>query len=96
MVFGVFACRRDAPIESISEIHQDLTGNYDKFNTESDWKNRVILNSSIQTGIEEERMEYYFDNEVRNTLDGKSTEGLLLFLREVCNMDKEPIWAKLS
>jgi len=96
MVFGVFACRRDAPIESISEIHQDLTGNYDKFNTESDWKNRVIRNSSIQTGIEEERMEYYFDNEVRNTLDGKSTEGLLLFLREVCKMDREPLWAKLS
>ena len=64
--------------------------------SESDWKKRVIRNSSIQTGIEAERMEYYFDNEVRNTLDGKSTEGLLLFLREVCNMDKKPLWAKLS
>ena len=55
-----------------------------------------IENSSNQTGISNDRMEYYFHNEVRNSLDTESTEGLLLFLKEVCKMEDSPIWAKLS
>ncbi len=96
MVFGVFACRKDAPLEQIKEIHNDLTLNYQTFNTDSNWKNEVIASSSQQTGIGQNRMEYYFDNEVRNTLDDKSTEGLLLFLKEVCKLNEQPVWAKLS
>ncbi len=78
MVFGVFACRKDGPIEQITEI------------------NKVIESSSQQTGIDKNRMEYYFDNEVRNTLDANSTEGLLLFLKEVCKLEEQPVWAKLG
>ena len=96
MVFGVFACRKDAPLGQITEIHNDLTLNYQAFNTDSNWKNEVIVSSSQQTGIDKNRMEYYFDNEVRNTLDANSTEGLLLFLKEVCKLDEEPVWAKLE
>lgn len=96
MVFGVFACRKDAPLDQIIKIHHDLTHNYQVFNTDSNWKNQVVESSSHQTGIDRDRMEYYFDNEVRNTLDSNSTEGLLLFLKEVCNLDEKPVWAELS
>ena len=96
MVFGVFACRKDAPLEQIAEIHNDLTLNYQAFNNDSNWKSQVIANSTQQTGIDKNRMEYYFDNEVRNTLDANSTDGLLLFLKEVCKLEEEPVWAKLE
>jgi predicted solute-binding protein len=96
MVFGVFACRKDAPIELIAEIHNDLMKNYHEFNTNPRKKIQVVENSSNQTGISNHRMEYYFDNEVRNSLDENSTEGLLLFLKEVCKIEESPIWANLS
>ena len=96
MVFGVFACRKDAPIEQIAQIHNDLKKNYHEFNTNSRKKIQVIQNSSLQTGISKDRMEYYFQNEVRNSLDENSTQGLLLFLKEVCKMEDSPIWANLS
>ena len=70
--------------------------NYHEFNTNPRKKIQVIENSSNQTGISNYRMEYYFDNEVRNSLDENSTEGLLLFLKEVCKIEDSPIWANLS
>ena len=70
--------------------------NYHEFNTNPRKKMQVVENSSNQTGISNDRMEYYFHNEVRNSLDAESTEGLLLFLKEVCKMEDSPIWAKLS
>ena len=96
MVFGVFACRKDAPLEQVGKIHNDLMNNYHEFNTNPRKKIQVVENSSNQTGISNDRMEYYFQNEVRNSLDSESTEGLLLFLKEVCKMEDGPIWANLS
>ena len=96
MVFGVFACRRDAPIEEITSIHRDLLNNYKEFNTNPVRKTEVITNSSNATGIDDERMAHYFDNEVRNTLDSTSTEGLILFLKEVCQLTESPTWVDLA
>ena len=56
MVFGVFACRKDAPLEQITELHNELIQNYQAFNTDSNWKNEVISSSSQQTGITKNRM----------------------------------------
>ena len=95
MVFGVFACRKDAPLEKISQIHQDLLSNYRQFNLDDARKNEVINNAAIGTGIEVNRMEKYFEYEVRNTLDEASTEGLRIFLNDVCQMSEEPIWVNL-
>ena len=95
MVFGVFACRKDAPLEKISQIHQDLLSNYRQFNLDDARKNEVINNAAIGTGIEVNRMEKYFEYEVRNTLDETSTEGLRIFLNDVCQMSEEPIWVNL-
>ncbi|DAC33986.1 MAG TPA: hypothetical protein HA303_04575, partial [Candidatus Thalassarchaeaceae archaeon] len=41
MVFGVFACRRDAPIGKIKQIRQDLLSNYDAFNSNDKWREEV-------------------------------------------------------
>ncbi len=96
MVFGVFACRKDAPIEKISAIHNDLFSNYEEFNTNPEKKSLVIEQSASATGIDKIRMEHYFDNEVRNTLDEESQKGLLKFLKEVCKISEEPTWVSLE
>ena len=96
MVFGVFACRKDAPISQISAIHADLLQNYEEFNTIPTKKSLVIEQSSSSTGIDKIRMQHYFDNEVRNTLDEESHKGLSKFLKEVCQISEEPTWANLE
>ncbi len=96
MVFGVFACRKDAPIDKLSAIHADLLQNYEEFNTIPSKKSLVIEQSSSSTGIDKIRMQHYFDNEVRNTLDKESHKGLSKFLKEVCQISEEPTWANLD
>ena len=59
-------------------------------------KSLVIEQSASATGIDKLRMEHYFDNEVRNTLDEESHKGLLKFLKEVCKVSEGPTWVSLE
>ncbi len=92
MVFGVFACRRDAPIDQVRAIHTDLVRNYDSFNSDDEIRKNVVNAASLTSGTPPERIERYFADEVRNLLDEESHEGLRIFLQEVCGMDSEPLW----
>ncbi len=95
MVFGVFACRRDAPIEQIRSIHRDLIENYKAFNSDAAVHRLVVQNAAGTTGTPHARVERYFSEEVRNLLDDQSHQGLDIFLKQVCGMDSEPVWVRL-
>ena len=94
MVFGVFACRRDAPLEIVKEIHSELIGNYDSFNSDLSTRQKVVNSAAITMGTEPQRVERYFSEEVRNVMDEQSHEGLEMFLKLVCQMDEDPIWVE--
>tara|TARA_Y100001970_G_scaffold166768_1_gene204046 strand:+ start:56101 stop:56904 length:804 start_codon:yes stop_codon:yes gene_type:complete len=96
MVFGVFACRKDAPKEYLRKAHRDLIQSYSKFNKDESHRNHVIIQSSKSIGADEERMRNYFQNEVMNTLDEDSKQGLLRFLIEVCELNEGPKWVDMS
>tara|TARA_B100000029_G_scaffold120174_1_gene113585 strand:- start:7431 stop:8225 length:795 start_codon:yes stop_codon:yes gene_type:complete len=95
MVFGVFACRRDAPIGLIKSIRRALIANYDAFNSDTDVHKLVVQNASEITGISQSRVERYFSEEVQNLLDEESHQGLDIFLKQVCGMEEDPVWVKL-
>ena len=92
MVFGVFACRRDAPKQDLLAAHADLIRQYHRFENDEIFRTEVIRKSAKQVGAEEERIARYFQNEVRNLMDTKAKEGLLRFLSEVCGMTAAPVW----
>ena len=83
-------------LDKITAIHDDLLSNYEEFNTNPAKKSLVIEQSSSATGIDKIRMEHYFDNEVRNTLDEDSQKGLMKFLKEVCKISEEPTSVSLE
>jgi chorismate dehydratase len=95
MVFGVFACRRDTPVENLKIIHSELLENYSKFNQDDQYKEAVIAAAAEASGTDFERLSHYFENEVRNTLDDESKRGLALFLSDVCGMTVEPVWVTM-
>ncbi len=95
MVFGVFACRRDAPIGKIKQIRQDLLSNYDAFNSNDKWREEVIRHSADRIGTEDSRVRIYFEEEVRNLIEGDALTGLTRFLEDVCDMDTGPEWLGL-
>ena len=96
MVFGVFAIRRDAPIDAARKAHDDLLRQCVMFEQDKRWRNEVVRSSSNSSGIPESRVSQYFDNEVKNRLDQQSIEGLEMFLREACGMPGEIEWARLD
>lgn len=93
MVFGVFAMRKDAPIEAARRARNDMLKQCQMFIQNERWRAEVIRTSSQTSGIPESRVAQYFDNEVENRLDRHSIEGLELFLREACGMNAEIEWA---
>ena len=95
MVFGVFAVRKDAPIDKVRQAHSDMLEQYNKFLGDQTWKLEVIRFSADKMGFTENRVSDYFDNEVRNSLDGDAVMGLELFLSEVCGMEREPSWVEV-
>jgi chorismate dehydratase len=95
MVFGVFACRRDTPVENLKIIHSELLENYSKFNQDDQYKEAVIAAAAEASGTDFERLSHYFETEVRNTLDIESKRGLALFLSDVCGMTVEPVWVTM-
>jgi chorismate dehydratase len=92
MVFGVFACRRDAPKQDLLAAHGDLIRQYHRFENDEIFRTEVISKSAKQVGTEEARIARYFRNEVRNLMDANAKEGLLRFLSEVCGMTEDPVW----
>ena len=56
----------------------------------------LIFFTSKSIGADEERMRNYFQNEVMNTLDEDSKQGLLRFLIEVCELNEGPKWVDMS
>ena len=95
MVFGVFACRRDTPVENLKIIHSELLENYSKFNHDEKHKAAVITAAAESTGADFERVSHYFEIEVRNVLDKESKKGLALFLNDVCGMTADPEWVAM-
>ena len=96
MVFGVFATRRDSPIDAARNAHDDMLMQCVMFEQDERWRKEVIRSSSKSSGITESRVRQYFDNEVENRLDQNSIEGLETFLREACGMPGNIEWAQLD
>ena len=96
MVFGVFATRRDSPIDAARNAHDDMLMQCVMFEQDERWRKEVIRSSSKSSGITESRVRQYFDNEVENRLDQNSIEGLETFLREACGMPGKIEWAQLD
>ena len=95
MVFGVFATRKDSPVESIRKAHSDMLEQYKLFHSDVDWKSQVVKLSANKLGFPESRVSQYFENEVRNYLDADAIMGLELFLTNVCGMEESPTWIQL-
>ena len=92
MVFGVFASRKDSPTVLINEAKQSMLRSYNKFLEDEKIKSDVASIASKKIGLPIDRVRNYFESEVSNTLDKTSIDGLLVFLKEVCEMDSEPSW----
>ena len=92
MVFGVFAGRKDSPIECLLDAHKDLVASLCKFNS-GEVKNSVIKNSSNRSEFSIERVEKYF-SEVSNNLGEVEVQGLEKFLKEVCEISESPNFLK--
>ena len=96
MVFGVFATRRDAPMDVVGRAREDMLKQCELFDQDERWRREVIERSSINCGISESRVSHYFENEVENRLNQHSMEGLEIFLRNACGMHGELEWAQLD
>ena len=93
MVFGVFAARRDAPEEHLKKAYNDMMKQLTKFESDESWRTEVISRSSEKLGFPYDRMDDYFQREVRNRMTPRDVEGLTTFLEVACGIDKGPKWA---
>ena len=93
MVFGVFAARRDSPLEDLRAAYSDMMSQLHKFEFDEEWRSQVITRSSHKLGFPYERMDDYFRREVRNRMTDIDVNGLTTFLRVACGMEEDPIWA---
>ena len=92
MVFGVFAARRDSNVELIKSAYDALISRLEAFENNTDVRNEVILVSGVKSAQSSERLERYF-GEVINRMNSEDMEGLELFLKNACEMEKEPVMA---
>ena len=92
MVFGVFAARKDSPVDKLAKARKDMVDQYNHFLEDTSWNQEVISRTSEKLGFSESRIDEYFSIEVQNKLDDKSKEGLEYFLKVVCNMDSDITW----
>lgn len=96
MVFGVFAARKDSPLEILKSAQNDMVNQYKKFKSNQSFRNDVIAKSSKKLGFEGERITEYFVDEVSNLLDNDGVRGLELFLSQVCGLENSPDWLNLD
>lgn len=96
MVFGVFAARKDSPINKIKDAHKDMVNQYNNFLENDEFRQEVISKSFEKLVFSEDRISSYFDDEVSNFLDDDGVRGLELFLSEVCGLEDGPTWLNLD
>ena len=83
MVFGVFAARRDTPINDVKIAYNSLIEQLEMFENSVGRRNEIIRISADKSGLTKERLDKYF-GEVFNRLDQQHIDGLNLFLTEAC------------
>ena len=88
MVFGVFAARKDTPIEFVKQAHSALIERLELFENDPLTREQVILNAHQQSDMSIERMNRYF-GEVFNRLDEEHVLGLQAYLTLCYGMTEE-------
>jgi len=86
MVFGVFAARKDTPIESLRVAQGILTENLRMFEQNSEQREKVIQWALTRSDLDYERLDRYF-GEVFNRIDDEHLSGLNEFLVEACGLE---------
>jgi chorismate dehydratase len=95
MVFGVFAVRKDAPIQQVRRAHRMLSAQVKLFESSQQRREAVISETALRTGFSTERLRLYFQ-EVRNVMGPPEILGLRTFLTEVCKFEGRPLFIELS
>lgn len=85
MVFGVFAARKDTPVESLRLAQGMLTENLRLFEQNPKRREKVILWALSRSDLDYERLDRYF-GEVFNRIDQEHLSGLNEFLVEACGL----------
>lgn len=92
MVFGVFAARKDTPVESLREAHSVLKENLLQFERSDERRNQVIEWAMTRSALDYERLDRYF-GEVFNRMDAEHLLGLQEFLIDACGLSSGPEFA---
>ncbi len=85
MVFGVFAARRDTPVDSLKIAQGMLTHNLRLFEQSQERRKAVIHWAQSRSDLDYERLDRYF-GEVFNRIDQEHLDGLNQFLVEACSL----------
>ncbi len=87
MVFGVFAARKDTPIEAVQEAHSALLSRLESFEKDPLTREQVLLHAHLHSDMAMDRLNRYF-GEVFNRLDAEHVDGLQEFLKRCCHMEQ--------
>ena len=79
MVFGVFVARRDSPEDILRGAHSEMIKQVELFESDQKWRASVIPVHPKRLGFPEERVEEYFETEVRNRMSQDDIDGLDYF-----------------
>lgn len=88
MVFGVFAARKDTPLDVVKAAHQALLSRLDSFENDPLTREKVLLHAHLHSDMSMERLNRYF-GEVFNRLDDEHVQGLREYLTRCCGMGEE-------
>ena len=88
MVFGVFAARKDTPLEYVKRAHSALIERLELFENDPLIREQVSLNAHQQSDMSIDRMNRYF-GEVFNRLDPEHVSGLQEYLALCCGMEEK-------
>ena len=89
MVFGVFAARKDTPLEAVKAAHQALLSRLSSFEENPLTREKVLLHAHLHSDMSMERLNRYF-GEVFNRLDDEHVDGLRQFLSNCCELKEMP------
>ena len=85
MVFGVFAARKDTPIDAVKAAHTALLERLNSFESDSLTREKVLLHAHLHSDMSLTRLNKYF-GEVFNRLDDEHVKGLQEYLTRCCGM----------
>ena len=86
MVFGVFAARKDTPIESLRQAQGALIENLRLFEQKTEQREKVIEWAMSHSELDYQRLDRYF-GEVFNRIDKEHLDGLNEFLVNACGLE---------